>query len=135
MTDMNFVFPGGRLLTNRSAITLVNNTLLTVRITVPADMRFYFWGGTFLNADDVQRRVEVTTDDGTNPLMPIHDANIGAATRATYPNNVAQLRTPLSIPIPLDAGWRISFTFSAGGVSAGGTGDITAIVTQLRTGT
>ncbi len=134
-TDQVFDFPGGRLLDNLAAIALVNNTLLTVRITVPANMRWYLWGGTFLNGDDVQRRVEVNIDNGADVIMPIHDANIPAATRVTYPNNVAAIRTPLSFPLPLSPGWRISFVFSAGGASAGGAGDIDAIVTQLRVGT
>ena len=133
-TEQVFDFPGGRVISNQADITLVNNTALTTRITVPADMRWFFWGGSSLNADNVGRRLEVTIDDGTDILHYVYDGDVGAGVRSTFPANQDSQRNSQGLPFPLSPGWRINFIFSAGGASAGGTGEIAAVVTQLRVG-
>ncbi len=83
----------------------------------------------------MQRRVEVYVDDGARRLFGINDDDVGATTRLTWPNPIATIRNNVGFPIPLEPGWRIVFVFVAGGASAGGTGTISALVTQLRVGT
>lgn len=133
-TNQVFTFPGGQLISNQADITLVNNTLLTTDITVPANMRWKLWCGESLNADNVGRRLEINIVEGAEIIHIVFDADIPAGNRQTYPNTTVAARMSAGLPIPMSAGQILRFVYSAGGASAGGTGKISAIVTQLRVG-
>ena len=95
-------------------------------------MRWYLWGGESLNADNVGRRLEVQIVEGAEIIHIIYDGDVLAGERMTYPNTVAGSRVSSGLPMPLRAAMRVRFVYSAGGASAGGTGKISAIVTQVR---
>lgn len=114
---------GGEIVSNLTSVTLVNNTLKQVDITVPAGKRWYLFGGSITNPDDVGRNCTIFVTDGTAILYRIlKDQAIGATASAYFPNTEATVSQIGSgaYPLPLLAGYMISFYWAAGGASAGG---------------
>ncbi len=121
----------GRKVNNEAPSTLVNNTVLTRTISVPTNARWLLYGGKAFNADNVARVLTILADDGTNRLFILYTKTLGATTRMTYPHNDSgEIDMLTEYPIPLSEGDRISFTFAAGGASAGGTARTSAVVEE-----
>ena len=124
----------GVLVTNyNAAVALANNTAKTQAVTVPAGKRWFLFGGIMSNADNVERATQIYITDGTNTVMYIRQATAQAAGAIiAYPNTVALATNwQFPVPMPLSAGWTITFYWAAGGASAGGNATISAVVSQM----
>ena len=127
MTDPSV--PMERLKQEVTSVTLVNNTQKTVDVTVPQGERWLLLWWNVTNPDDVVRNMTVSLYKElakTNVLAKLlYKANVAAASVERFgmphykPTVAAENLT--DYPILLAAGNTISFVWSAGGASAGGT--------------
>lgn len=133
--ELIFVALGGTIKSNHANVTLVNNTAKTETVTVPTGRRWYLFGGKIYNGDDVNRSCTIfITDASDKVLMTLLKFTVAATDEGFYPNNddlAANQVSDGAYPIPLLAGWKLKFTFAAGGASAGGTGEISGIVLEV----
>lgn len=131
----NLAWMDGEILSNHADVTLVNNTAKTEIVTVPTGVRWYVFCGKVYNGDDVQRTCRVTVTDASDEvLMKCLDFAVGATDEAFFPNMDdvgANQLGGAGYPFPLAAGWKIKFSFAAGGASAGGTAEIVLIVLEV----
>ena len=118
-------FPSGSVKSSITSITLVNNTSKTQDIVVPSDCVWVLESVRFTNPDNVDRSVNVKIFKEaakTNELAFLFSATVTAGSVGHYPavaSNVVLGHT--GYPLTLGAGYVISVTWAAGGVSAGGT--------------
>ena len=127
---------GGEIKANYTAVTLVNNTAKNQAVTVPANKRWFLWGGFADNADDVARSFKISLFDADDQLIMrlIRSQSLAGPGEIMYPNTEATiLQTGHgAYPIVMDAGWYLAFYWAAGGASTGGTSHVTALVTEVE---
>ena len=126
---------GGDIDANGSTTTLVNNTTKGETLTVPAGKRWYLFGGSIKNGDNVARECTVSLLDTSDVtvLTLMRTISIAAGITNMFPNTEA---TVLQVgggayPIPLDSGYDISYAWAAGGASAGGTARFSAFIVEV----
>lgn len=126
---------GGEIDDNYATVTLGNNDTVSQTVTVPAGKRWYLFGGRMSNGDNVVRNVtlQVYNELDVAIAMLIRYQVLAAGGEIFFPNTEA-VSTQLgsgAYPLPLLAGWDLEYTWNAGGVSAGGTSHISAIVVEV----
>jgi len=124
----------GEIDDNYTTGTLIDNTALTITITVPSGEIWLLYHGNVVNGDDVTRAITVWIENESNKkiLYLTDTTNIAATGNMNYPNGNGGLHSPLNMPIPLKAGWKIKILYAAGGTSSGGTAEVTAIVEKFK---
>jgi hypothetical protein len=132
LTKLVFMQKGGIPVSNYATTTLVNNTAATRTLTVPAGEIWYVAYGQMTNGDNVARACRIQVLENSSILYMYYSASLGASTRVIWPNQIGT--TPVIVPdiIPLKAGWKIIFTWDAGGASAGGTAQSCAVTQELK---
>jgi len=116
--------------------TLVDNTALTITITVPSNEIWFLHYGRVYNGDNVTRTVEIYIENETGKrLVPLIAAvGVSAGGEKVFPNNVANSNTVNQTIFIVKGGWKIKFYFAAGGDSSGGTAEVTALVEKFKVG-
>lgn len=126
---------GGDIKSNATAVTVVNNTIKTENIEVPAGKRWHLFGGKIINPDNVARNVyiELYDENDVKICRLLKFVAAGPGGEAYFPNSEATIDQvgPGAYPFPMSAGWYMQFYFGAGGASAGGTGTVFAVVVEL----
>lgn len=121
---------------NKTSVTLVNNTAKTVDLTVPSNERWIPRHGYIKNFDDVTRtcRVQIYNDDDVRIGFLLYDTAIVAAGYQIFPNKAQSSSRELDDQLELIMlpGWYIRFQWDAGGASTGGTGNIYMYVLAVR---
>ncbi len=127
----------GRIISNWAETALLNNTAATRVLTINPNARWRLYGGMILNADNVTRDVRILIRDEDNETIriPLAKATLGVGDRKDWPRAAD---TPVdsleagetSWPIPIKGGWDIIFAWDAGGASAGGTAESSAIAEE-----
>lgn len=124
----------GVIVTNQGETTLVNNTTATRVISVPTNARWHIHGGDVLNADDVTRDVTVACRDGSdNQLITLLTDASAASLRKSFPhdtNTAIQNQESTDVEFDLSGGFDVLITWTAGGASAGGTGESSVVVEE-----
>ncbi len=119
---------------NEADITLVNNTLVSRVLICPTGARWRLEGGSMNNADNVERAATVLVDDGTaghNHTRYHNSSAIAAGVDLVYPaHTTGQDRESFRESVMMSEGDRITFTWAAGGASAGGTARSSANVEE-----
>lgn len=126
--EIAFTQKGGRLVQERTAVTLGNNDLVYVREIVPAGKMWWVYAVSVYNGDDVARPIMLLIVDSTNAT--IHElsykASLAAGDDCGFPSHEnitpAGSEGKIPMPFPIKAGNKIQFQFHGGGASAGGTG-------------
>lgn len=127
---------GGALKDNYASVTLANDTAKNELKTVPPGKRWYLFGGRITNGDDVNRQVYIqlfnADDKNIGQLAKSQTVNAGAV--LCYPNTEAVVTQMGSgaYPVPMKAGDYIKINWAAGGASAGGDSDTSALVVELN---
>lgn len=113
----------GRIVDNVNTTALVNNTLKTVVVEVPAGKRWVVMGGMIENIDNVTRICQVIISNNADAIIfQIFYHSLATTIRGYFPMRHADLfRTANPQILILAAGQKIKFTWQAGGASAGGT--------------
>lgn len=135
MGELNFswMFPGGRVVDNRSTTALVNNTVKSESITVPANKRWLVIGGAMQNADNVTRICQaVVYNEADQLLFQIFYASLATTVRGYFPSEASDTyRTAICYPLILEAGQYAKLTWQAGGASTGGTAEFSFMVLEI----
>lgn len=113
------VAPGGVPLYQCTAVTLVNNTVLTEDVVVPEKLIWRIQSVGMHNGDNVARNCtcQVMLSDGVGLLSYLLGSSVTAGSWLFSPYSSYPLRDFL-----MDSFMILRFIFSAGGASAGGTG-------------
>ena len=121
----------GEIIDNYNTATLVNNTQKTETIIVPDGHRWKLFGGCVLNADSVSRTVTVKVFNSSDKLIGYFvSASVNAAGYAAYPCTQASKVHCSTSGFPMKAGDYIQIVWAAGGASAGGTAEYSAVITE-----
>lgn len=127
----------GRILTNWAETTLLNNTAAERVLTVNPNARWRLYGGIILNADDVTRDVRILIRDPDNKTVrvPLAKAALGVGDTKDWPRAADTAVDSLEAgetgwPVVMAGGWDIIFAWDAGGASAGGTAESSAIAEE-----
>ena len=134
MNDLGLIWAmlGGEIKHNQGDTTLLSNTQATRTITVPTGVRWYLFGGVVLNDDSVARTIKVQVlDESNNVIFYYASASTNAAGWCAYPQSQASKVNGQTFCLPMKAGWDILITWEAGGASAGGTAESSAIVLEV----
>lgn len=134
--DFSEIFPSGTVDARVTSLTLVNNTLKTLNVSVPTDELWALQTITMTNPDNVDRVCyarlfkEVAK---TNMITQLMSGTVAAASRLCYPNNaIAETHNnQTGEQLLLGPNMTIGFTWAAGGASAGGT-DADGLVVFVR---
>jgi len=123
----------GEIDDNYTEGTLVNNTALTITITVPNDEVWIYYGGYVRNGDDVMRAVQVELLNQSNiRIMWLFPAtNLDALDSVNVSGNLSSNFIP-QLPLLLKPGWKIKFFFASGGASSGGTATVCVFVEKFK---
>jgi hypothetical protein len=121
--NINVTFPSGWPIPRSYSDTLVNNTALTKVLTVPAGESWLIRGAFMKNGDNVNRDCSCLFKDaaGNNIGFIIYHAALATLNSAYYPDQTNNDTKVYACPILLCAGETLTFTWAAGGASAGGT--------------
>ena len=124
----------GEIDDNYTEGTLVNNTALTITITVPSGEIWLLYGGRVKNGDDVARTISVKIKNSSDKIIlnMAYQANLGAGSSIVYPNTTANLLNYNNGLVILKSGWKIEISYAAGGTSSGGTAEVSAIVEKFK---
>lgn len=125
-----FVVQAGIFEDNAATTVIVNNTLKTVVIEVPAGRRWTLMGFGMHNPDNVARVVTIRWSDNTpSRIVDIFSLSLTATTRVYGPN--ASVATLVQKPIVFDGGHKIELVWAAGGASAGGTASYSLAIYEV----
>lgn len=122
-----WTFQGGKLVQAVTSVTLVNNTALTIDITVPTGKRWILLGIKAVNCDDVSRVIVMTKykeSAKTNVVVLYGSPSVAAGAMVVWPATTAASTSRWSASMPgeiLEPGNTITVQWVAGGVSAGAT--------------
>ena len=126
MTDLIYIFQGGRKVDSVTSVTLVNNVTKTIDTTVPTGKRWFLIQVKTSNVDNVARvlTVRVYKEAGkTNILRILGSKSSLQNERMQYPSSITGDAKVTWFPavVILDEGNTITAEYTAGGASAGGT--------------
>lgn len=129
--------PRARLVQAVTSVTLVNNTVKTNDVTVPANRRWKLLHIRMVNCDDVARTMTIKIwkeAAKTNLLRTIINLSANAGVAHEYPSSKTGISssTPLYAPIILDEGNTIELKWAAGGASTGATDADAQVVEYLE---
>lgn len=127
----------GRIVPNWAETTLANNTAATRVLSTNSNARWRLYGGVILNADNVTRDVRVLLRNVDNKTIrvPLAKSALAAGDTKDWPraadSPVDNLEAgEAGYPMPIGHGDDIIFAWDAGGASAGGTTESSAVVEE-----
>jgi len=140
MAQMAWTRHAGQKKNNITSVTLVNNTLKTIDVTVPSGKQWLLLSIRVVNSDDVTRAISVLRyqEAGkTNLLDSIVVEDVGAGGFQQMPNRVTGNAATIGrysrgahMPTVMDGGETISVIWAAGGASTGAT-DADGLVIEI----
>jgi len=123
----------GRIVDNFATTVLGNNDTVTRTITIPANRRWWVYGGLLFNADNVARNITVNIYNASAQRIGIifPTQAVGAAGYVSYPNTLNSATQWAVCLLALKAGDYITITWTAGGASAGGSAISSCIAQEV----